>query len=160
MFRPGPAPGAGRHALRLTGAVALSAGLSAGIVLTSLSVATRLGVPDWWPWLLTGLQVTALWAAGAKRWWGWLLGASVQAPWIVYAVLTDQHGFIPGCAVSAAVQAYSYLRQATAAPRGPGPSRLTLGLAGPGRARARWSAGPTDMTSGNRHEPDLLPCPC
>jgi hypothetical protein len=160
MFRPGPARGAGRHALRLTGAVALSAGLSAGIVLTSLSAATRLGVPDWWPWLLTGLQVTALWAAGAKRWWGWLLGASVQAPWIVYAVLTDQLGFIPGCAVSAAVQAYSYLRRAPAAPRGPEPSRPTLGLEGPGKARARWSAGPTYTTSGDRHEPELLPCPC
>lgn len=159
MFRPGPAPRAGRHALRLTGAVALSAGLSAGIVLTSLSAATRLGVPDWWPWLLTGLQVTALWAAGTKRRWGWLLGASVQAPWIVYAVLTDQLGFIPGCAVSAAVQAYSYLRRAPA-PRGPEHPLPTLGLEGPGLVRARWSAGPTGAVNADRHEPQLLPCPC
>jgi hypothetical protein len=160
MFRPAPAPSTGSNAIRLTGAVALSAGLSAGIVLTSLGAATRLGVPDWWPWLLTGLQVTALWAAGTKRWWGWLLGASVQAPWIAYAVLTDQLGFIPGCAVSAAVQAYSYLRQASAAPRHPGPSRTTLGLEGLGKTRARLSAGPTGTANGDRHEPELLPCPC
>ncbi|MGH8871072.1 MAG: hypothetical protein ACRDWS_03770 [Acidimicrobiia bacterium] len=31
------------------------------------------------------------------------LGASVQAPWIAYAVLTGQYGFIPGCTVSAVV---------------------------------------------------------
>lgn len=159
MFRPGPASGAGNRALRLTGAVALSAGLSAGIVLTSASVSTRLGVPEWWPWLLTGLQVTALWVAGTRRWWGWLLGAFVQPPWIVYAVLTDQLGFIPGCAVSAAVQAYSYLRQASHAQRRPAPSHPTLGPEGPGKVGARWSAGPTDRTNGDRHEPELLPCP-
>jgi hypothetical protein len=158
MFRPRPAPTAGGRAFRLTGAVALSAGLSAGIVLTSLSAVTRLGVPDWWPWLLTGLQVTALWAAGTKRWWGWLLGASVQAPWIVYAVLTDQLGFIPGCAVSAAVQAYSYLRRAPAAPRDSGTCLPALGLPGPGKARARWPAGPA--LNADRHEPELLACPC
>ena len=117
MFRPVTVRPAGDHAFRLTGSIVLSAALSAGIALTSVSTATRLGVPDWWPWLLTGLQVTALWAAGMKRRWGWLLGASVQPPWIVYAVLTDQLGFVPGCAVSAAVQVYSYLRRTAAAPR-------------------------------------------
>jgi len=87
------------------------------VVLSSWGVETRLGVPHWWSWLLTGLQVTALWAAGSKRWWGWLLGAAVQPPWIVYALLTDQLGFVPGCAVSAAVQTYSFLY---------GPSRRAL----------------------------------
>lgn len=127
MFRPVTVRPAGDHPFRLTGAIALSAVLSAGIALTSVSSATRLGVPDWWPWLLTALQVTALWAAGMKRRWGWLLGASVQPPWIVYAVLTDQLGFIPGCAVSAAVQAYSYLRHTAAAGR-----RASHAIATPG----------------------------
>lgn len=100
-----------RSRLRLMGAVAFSAALSLSVVLTSWGVTTRLGVPQWWPWLLTGLQVTALWAAGAKRWWGWLLGAAVQPVWITYALLTAQLGFIPGCAISAAVQTFSFLRR-------------------------------------------------
>jgi hypothetical protein len=39
------------------------------------------------------------------------LGGSVQLPWIAYAVATTQHGFIPGCAISAAVQTHSFLRR-------------------------------------------------
>jgi hypothetical protein len=68
-----------------------------------------------WPWVLTGLQVLALWAAGRGLRFGWLLGGLVQFPWIVYALLTNQIGFIPGCVVSACVQLYSYA--AAAAPR-------------------------------------------
>lgn len=98
------------RSVRLVGTLAISAAVCGGILISSVGVDTRLGVPQWWPWLLTGIQVTALWAAGAKRWWGWLLGASAQPPWIVYALLTGQLGFIPGCAVSGAVQTYSYLR--------------------------------------------------
>lgn len=103
--------------VRLLGGVALSAAISVGIVLSSVSVDTRLGVPQWWPWLLTGIQVTALWAAGTQRWWGWLLGAAAQPPWIVYALLTGQFGFIPGCAISGVVQASSFLRDDAAAGR-------------------------------------------
>jgi hypothetical protein len=98
------------RSLRVAGAIALSTGISLAVVLSSWAVETRLGVPQWWPWLLTGLQVMALWAAGARRWWGWLLGAAVQPPWIAYALLTGQLGFIPGCAVSAVVQTYSFVR--------------------------------------------------
>jgi hypothetical protein len=42
-----------------------------------------------------------------------MLGAAVQLPWIAYAVLTGQFGFIPGCAVSAAVQTASFVRHRT-----------------------------------------------
>lgn len=69
-----------------------------------------------WPWVLTGLQVCGLWAAGRGLRVGWLVGGTVQFPWIVYALLTNQIGFIPGCAVSASVQLYSYAAAAT--PRG------------------------------------------
>ena len=86
------------------GPLGLSIGMTLTLVLTSSTTETRLGVPLYWSWLLTGLQVLALWAAGAEYRWGWLLGASVQPPWIAYAVLTDQVGFVPGCAISAAVQ--------------------------------------------------------
>jgi hypothetical protein len=72
-----------------------------------------LGVPAVWPWLLTGLQVVSLWAAGRRYWWAWLMGGSVQLPWIAYAVMTEQVGFIPGCLISASVQLYSFLRNST-----------------------------------------------
>ena len=90
--------------------LALSGTITLTLVLSSSGVSTRLGAPQYWPWLLTGLQVLSLWAAGARYRWGWALGASVQLPWIAYAVLTGQIGFIPGCAISAAVQTYSFLR--------------------------------------------------
>lgn len=94
----------------LMGTLGLSIGMTLLLVLTSPAGETRLGAPLYWSWLLTGLQVLALWAAGAEHRWGWLLGASVQPPWIVYAVLTDQVGFILGCAISGVVQISSFLR--------------------------------------------------
>jgi hypothetical protein len=95
---------------RLTVGVVAAAGLSLAVVVSAWRDDSSLGAPLLWPWLLTGLQVLALWSAGRGRWWGWLLGGSVQIPWIAYAAMTDQIGFIPGCAVSASVQIYSYLR--------------------------------------------------
>lgn len=95
---------------RLANSLAFSASMTLGLVVTSGVIDSRLGVPQYWPWLLTSLQVLALWGAGGRRWWGWLLGASVQPPWIAYAILTGQLGFIPGCAISAVVQTYSFLR--------------------------------------------------
>lgn len=95
---------------RLAGAATGSMLVSLAIVVSSRTVESALGAPLYWPWLLTGLQVVALWAAGRDYWWGWLQGASVQIPWIVYAVVTGQLGFIPGCAISAAVQARNFVR--------------------------------------------------
>jgi hypothetical protein len=98
-----------RRSLRLAGALALSAGMSILVVVSSSVTDTRLGAPLYWAWVLTGLQVLALWAAGRRRWWAWLLGAAVQPVWIVYAVLTGQLGFVPGCLISAAVQMRNFL---------------------------------------------------
>jgi hypothetical protein len=95
---------------RLVAAAAASMALSVVVLATAWNDTTPLGAPRYWPWLLTGLQVLALWSAGTGRWWGWLLGGSVQLPWIAYAVVTLQLGFIPGCAASATVQIFSFLR--------------------------------------------------
>jgi hypothetical protein len=97
--------------IRLASAGTAALMFSGLVVATAWREATPLGAPRYWPWLLTGLQVLALWSAGRGRWWGWLLGGSVQLPWIAYAVVTTQLGFIPGCAASAAVQTYSFLRR-------------------------------------------------
>jgi hypothetical protein len=94
---------------RLLGAVLASLIVSSIVIATGARPSARLEALTNWAWLLTALQVLALWAAGTRRWWGWLLGAAVQPPWIAYAVVTAQLGFIPGCAISAVVQARSFL---------------------------------------------------
>lgn len=97
----------------LTGGVLASLGLSIAVFVSAARDDSTLGAPALWPWLLTGLQVLSLWAAGRRHWWAWLLGGAVQLPWIAYAVMTDQVGFIPGCAISASVQIYSFLHNST-----------------------------------------------
>lgn len=87
--------------------------MSGVVVLSGLSHPSTLGAPTFWPWLLTGLQVLSLWSAGRRYWWGWLMGGSVQFPWVAYAVMTGQIGFIPGCVFSATVQLYSSLQHPT-----------------------------------------------
>ncbi|HEU4321415.1 MAG TPA: hypothetical protein VFS66_15200 [Acidimicrobiia bacterium] len=98
---------------RIASAAVAALALSFAVFATAQQDASALGAPDFWPWLLTGLQVVALWSAGRRLWWGWLLGGFVQVPWIAYALVTDQIGFIPGCVISAAVQIYSFLRSAS-----------------------------------------------
>ncbi|WP_129785528.1 hypothetical protein [Promicromonospora panici] len=87
---------------RLTGALALSACVSTLVLSTPQS--SRM-----WAWVLTGLQVLALWAAGRHHSWAWLVGGGVQPVWIAYAVATGQWGFVPGCLASGAVQVRNYL---------------------------------------------------
>ena len=104
-----PARSEATRRARLLYAVVTSLALSAVVLTTAWGSQAPLGAPAYWPWLLTGLQVLALWSAGTRRWWGWLMGAAVQPPWIAYALVTTQLGFIPGCAISAAVQTHSFL---------------------------------------------------
>jgi hypothetical protein len=89
---------------------------SSGLVTTVLTTASGsdapLGAPAYWSWVLTGLQVAALWAAGTGRSWGWPLGTAVQPAWIAYALVTGQVGFIPGCMVSGTVQTVNFVREA------------------------------------------------
>lgn len=94
---------------RLALAAVCSLGVSVGVLATAATDQSQLGAPAFWPWILTALQVVALWAAGRSFWWGWLLGGSVQMPWIAYAIVTKQIGFLPGCVVSALVQVNSFI---------------------------------------------------
>lgn len=112
--------------LVLAGTSALSLTLSLVVWATAGAGEAGLGAPLYWTWALTGIQVLSLWAAGTKRWWGWPVGAAVQPAWIAYALLTGQVGFIPGCAISAIVQAHSFMSR-----RRPGPVIESLAPAGP-----------------------------
>jgi len=88
-----------------------SCALVAAIVATSSHDGSAIGAPAYWAWILTGIQVVGLRTAASGNASGWLLGASVQFPWIAYALVTSQIGFIPGCVISGAVQARGYLRR-------------------------------------------------
>ena len=109
-MRPQPTVRRDDSGRRLAAAVALSAAACGLVAWTSWTSDTRLGAPLYWAWILTGLQVVALWAAGRRQWWAWLLGAGVQPVWIIYAILTGQVGFVPGCLISAVVQVHNFLR--------------------------------------------------
>jgi hypothetical protein len=97
------------------------------MAMTATRQHSGLGLSPAWAWILTGFQVSALLAVGRGHGLGWLIGASVQVCWVTYAILTTQHGFIPGCVISLVVQGYSYLRTTrkprlpVAVPPGPGP---------------------------------------
>jgi len=49
-----------------------------------------------WPWALSAVGICAMWLAGSKRWQGWVVGIGCESLWCVYAVRTDQPGFILG----------------------------------------------------------------
>jgi hypothetical protein len=97
----------------------LCAGLCLAVLVSSRADPSELGAPGYWTWALTGLQVVAVWVSGRGRAWGWMIGSAVQPGWIAYALLTDQLGFVIGCAISAGVQLTAYLR-ANGSDRGPG----------------------------------------
>jgi hypothetical protein len=88
----------------------LSAALCMAVTVSSRTDPSELGAPDYWTWALTGLQVMAMWVAGRGQAWGWMVGSAVQPGWIAYALLTDQRGFVIGCAISTGVQFSAYLR--------------------------------------------------
>jgi hypothetical protein len=88
----------------------LSAALCLAVTVSSRTDPSELGAPVYWTWALTGVQVIALWVAGRGQAWGWMVGSAVQPGWIAYALLTDQLGFVIGCAISTGVQLSAYLR--------------------------------------------------
>lgn len=47
-----------------------------------------------WSWVLATIGVTGIFFVGRKTIWGWLVLLLNECLWIVYALATDQHGFI------------------------------------------------------------------
>ena len=88
----------------------LCAVLCLAVAVSSRTDPSELGAPAYWTWALTSLQVMALWVTGRGHAWGWMVGSAVQPGWIAYALLTDQLGFVIGCAISTVVQLSAYLR--------------------------------------------------
>ncbi|MCD7440246.1 hypothetical protein K4B79_18705 [Streptomyces lincolnensis] len=60
----------------------------------------------WWSWLLMAVGVTGLFLAGRRRALGWAIGLGAQLLWFVYALSTQQYGFV----VSAVAYGWVYAR--------------------------------------------------
>lgn len=52
-----------------------------------------------WSWLLTLTGVTCFFLAGRKVWWAWYVGLGAQVLWLAYSLITQQWGFLIGCAL-------------------------------------------------------------
>ena len=51
------------------------------------------------PYVLSIIGVTALVLIGMRKWWGWAIAFVNECLWIVFAIVTRQHGFILGALV-------------------------------------------------------------
>ena len=47
-----------------------------------------------WSFALAAIGILGIYLAGRKNLWGWALGVTAQLLWIVFAVVTQQWGFI------------------------------------------------------------------
>lgn len=56
-----------------------------------------------WSYALAAVGILGIWLAGRKSLWGWAVGFAAQALWIVYALVTDQYGFIVSALAYAAI---------------------------------------------------------
>lgn len=47
-----------------------------------------------WSIALAAVGILGIWLAGRRNLWGWAIGVGAQLLWIVYAIATQQWGFI------------------------------------------------------------------
>ena len=47
-----------------------------------------------WSWILAAIGVAGIFLVGRKTIWGWLILLVNECLWIIYAISTDQYGFI------------------------------------------------------------------
>lgn len=47
-----------------------------------------------WSFVLAAVGILGIWLAGRKSLWGWAVGVGAQVLWMVYAVVSQQWGFI------------------------------------------------------------------
>lgn len=64
----------------------------------------------WWSISLAAIGILGIWLAGRKNLWGWAVGAGAQVIWIVYAVVTQQWGFILSALAYGWVYTHNWLR--------------------------------------------------
>jgi hypothetical protein len=64
---------------------------------------------EYWSWVLAVIGVAGIYFVGKKTLWGWFVLLFNEIVWIVYAVITEQYGFILSAFAYAAVYVKSYL---------------------------------------------------
>lgn len=58
-----------------------------------------------WSYVLSIIGVIGLYFAGRNQWWAWGIAFCNEMLWIVYALTTDQYGFIFGALAYATIHA-------------------------------------------------------
>lgn len=66
-------------------------------------------IMELWSWGLAIIGVAGIYFVGRKTLWGWFVLLFNEVIWIVYAVVTEQYGFIVSAIAYAAVYIKSYL---------------------------------------------------
>jgi hypothetical protein len=64
---------------------------------------------EYWSWILAAIGVSGIFFVGQKSIWGWLVLLANECLWIVYAITTQQYGFIFAALAYATVYVRSYL---------------------------------------------------
>jgi hypothetical protein len=62
-----------------------------------------------WSWVLAVSGVAGIYFVGKKTLWGWFVLLFNEAIWIIYAVITEQYGFIVSAIAYGVVYIKSYL---------------------------------------------------
>jgi hypothetical protein len=62
-----------------------------------------------WSWALAAIGVAGTFFVGQKAIWGWIVLMVSEVMWVVYAVHTEQYGFIVAAIAYGAVYIKSYL---------------------------------------------------
>jgi hypothetical protein len=64
---------------------------------------------EYWSWILAAIGVAGIYFVGKKTLWGWSVLLFNEAVWIIYAIITEQYGFIVSAFAYGAVYIKSYL---------------------------------------------------
>ena len=64
---------------------------------------------QYWSWLLGAIGVSGIFLVGRKTIWGWIVLCVNECLWIVYALTTDQYGFIVAAVAYGIVYVKSFL---------------------------------------------------
>lgn len=63
-----------------------------------------------WSIALAGIGILGIYLAGSKNMWGWAVSFGAQIAWIVFAIVTQQYGFILSALAYGWVYGRNYLR--------------------------------------------------
>ena len=69
----------------------------------------RVQIMQYWSWILAVIGVIGIYFVGRKHRWAWLWLIFNECLWVVYAVITDQYGFILAAVAYTAVYIKSFL---------------------------------------------------